>query len=186
MAKKQTEEITVSVSEEELRAFVLPRWDKLPEVDLYKDQVVSQIRKYLSFFEDPGTEIITPSMINNYVKWKIIEAPSRRKLYGKEQIASLIIVSLFKSVLPLHSICDMIAVQESISGMQKAYDDFCICFENCAKASVDTMQNKDRKEIEISSQTRIYQSASFAFLYQWIARQGIIKQQHVLKEASEQ
>lgn len=182
MAKKQETERTVFLSEEDLQHFALPRWNKLPEVDLYKDQVVSQIRKYLALFEEQDTEIITPSMINNYVKWKIIEAPSRRKLYGKEQIASLIIVSLFKSVLPLRSISDMTACQESISGMQKAYDDFCTCFENCAIAAADTMQNREKKKIEISSQTRIYQAASFAFLYQWIARQDIIRQQHLLKD----
>lgn len=186
MAKKQIEESTVFLNEEDLQSFKLPRWDKLPEVDLYKDQVVSQIRKYLALFEDPDSEIVTPSMINNYVKWKIIEAPSRKKLYGKTQIASLIIVSLFKSVLPLHSISDMTAVQESISGMQKAYDDFCTCFEDCAYAAADTMQNKDKKAVEIMPQTRIYQAASFAFLYQWIARQDILRQQHLLKEAGEQ
>ena len=46
----------------------LPYWDELPEIDLYMDQVIVLMEKYLSFHKtDDDTKVITNSMINNYV-----------------------------------------------------------------------------------------------------------------------
>jgi len=42
----------------------LPRWSDLPEIDLYMDQVIALMEKYIPYNE----KILTPSMINNYVK----------------------------------------------------------------------------------------------------------------------
>ena len=67
----------------------LPYWDELPEIDLYMDQVVALMEKYMSFHKtDENTKIITNSMINNYVKLGIMPAPVRKK-YSKVHIAYL-------------------------------------------------------------------------------------------------
>ena len=62
----------------------LPYWDELPEIDLYMDQVIVLMEKYLSWYigYDSENKIITPSMINNYVKLGIIPAPIKKK-YSK-------------------------------------------------------------------------------------------------------
>ena len=46
----------------------IPQWSDLPEIDLYMDQVIALMDKYLCDNSSMDTEFITPSMINNYVK----------------------------------------------------------------------------------------------------------------------
>ena len=47
----------------------LPRWNELPEIDLYLDQVVNYLEKYLGILSsNDDDKIITKTMINNYVK----------------------------------------------------------------------------------------------------------------------
>ena len=57
----------------------IPYWDELPEIDLYMDQVIALMDKYLSFHKtDENSVIVTHSMINNYVKLGIMPAPFKR------------------------------------------------------------------------------------------------------------
>ena len=37
----------------------------LPGIDLYMDQVIALMRKYLSIFEEEGEKMLTPAMVNN-------------------------------------------------------------------------------------------------------------------------
>lgn len=56
----------------------LPRWEDLPEIDLYMDQVIALMRKYLSIFDTDGEKLLTPAMINNYVKMGRCRLRSKR------------------------------------------------------------------------------------------------------------
>ena len=47
--------------EEQLRSYTLPEWDSLPELELYMDQVVLLLSRYLSFFSQ-GEEETTMSV----------------------------------------------------------------------------------------------------------------------------
>ena len=77
------------------------RFDELPDFGLYSDQVIAIIEKQLSFLNATQEErIITPAMINNYVKLQLIDKPERKKYY-KTHIAQLIVITLLKQVLPL-------------------------------------------------------------------------------------
>ena len=51
----------------------LPLWSELPDLELYMDQVISFITRY--FDESTAEKLITPSMVNNYVKLGTIPAP---------------------------------------------------------------------------------------------------------------
>lgn len=79
----------------------LPRWEELPDFELYLDQVLSLLDKYLSPFipcEEP--HIVTASMINNYVKLQILPAPVKKK-YQRSHLAQLIAIGMLKQTLPL-------------------------------------------------------------------------------------
>ena len=70
----------------------LPRWNELPEIDLYLDQVVNYLEKYLGILSsNDDDKIITKTMINNYVKQGIMPAPEKKK-YGKTHIAYLMVI----------------------------------------------------------------------------------------------
>jgi DNA-binding transcriptional MerR regulator len=107
----------------------LPYWDELPEIDLYMDQVIALMEKYLSFHKTNESDtIITHSMINNYVKLGIVPAPVKKK-YSREHIAYLIIICTLKQALPIPEIKKLIdirvkrtSIEETLNFFSDLYD----------------------------------------------------------------
>ena len=79
----------------EVSAFHIPRWHELPEFDLYMDQVIALAEKYLSVLSADGKGLLTPSMINNYVKSGVLPPPKNKK-YNRTHLAILMIVCITK------------------------------------------------------------------------------------------
>lgn len=105
--------------------YSLPTWDMLPDIELYMDQVVSLVTKYLDV---PSTTIVfnrpvTSSMINNYVKLGIIPPPKKKK-YSKLHLAYLLIVCTLKQTLDMSTIQQIIPVELNEDDAKKTYDSF--------------------------------------------------------------
>ena len=86
-----------------LLSYHLPRWEELPDFDIYMDQIIALIERYLNILDDGKERIITNSMINNYVKLKLIPKPNKKK-YNKEHIAYLIAITLLKQILTISEV----------------------------------------------------------------------------------
>ncbi len=81
-----------------LQGYLLPDWDMLPDFGLYMDQMITLVNR--SF---PGIEKqqdLTPAMINNYVKAKLMDKPSGKK-YSREAIAQLLMIVQLKLTTPM-------------------------------------------------------------------------------------
>lgn len=53
----------------------MPRWNELPDIDLYLDQVVNYIERCLGAYAvEKEDKVITKTMINNYVKQGVASA----------------------------------------------------------------------------------------------------------------
>lgn len=97
--------------EEKLANNKLPKYEELPSLELYMDQVIVLMEEYLAAFViNPEDKIITPAMINNYVKHGILPAPIKKK-YNRIHLVYLIIISLMKPVISINLIKDMIEAQ---------------------------------------------------------------------------
>lgn len=112
------------ISAESARDYHCPRWDELPAVPLYMDQVVIVVKNALSLFGDENDAIVTPAMINNYVKQRLIE-PAQKKKYGRHQIARLVVVNFFKKVFSMQEILAVINTTADTYGIEIAYNMFC-------------------------------------------------------------
>ena len=77
-----------------------PKWEELPSLVLYVDQVAAVINEYLTSL---GMEPLTKSMINNYVKKKTIQAPIKKK-YAVNQIVDLLLIGFFKNTFTINDI----------------------------------------------------------------------------------
>lgn len=104
---------------EKLNAFELPSWNEIPAVGLYLDQVTKYLNSYLEDY-DMG---VTPSMISNYVKLKIISREGK-KIYGRERIAALFFVAVSKTVLSMDQIRQCLLMQESACTTEEGYSAF--------------------------------------------------------------
>ena len=104
-----------SESDSALTSYSLPCWEELPDIELYMDQVIFFLEKNLGIFHETfGSEkIVTPSMINNYVKLGQIPPPEKKK-YGKQHIAYLLIICTLKQTLDMATIKNIIPVGISI------------------------------------------------------------------------
>lgn len=109
----------------ELEKIHLPRWNELPEIDLYMDQVITLIERYLSplIVQEKHT-LLTSSMVNNYVKLGLIPAPEKKR-YNQKHLAFLIAITLLKQVLTIPEIKQGIIFQGMAVGIREAYDLFC-------------------------------------------------------------
>jgi hypothetical protein len=124
--------------------FHLPRWDELPSVELYLDQVVKLINNSLSpyiFFnnENKEAELLTKTMINNYVKNELIDAPVKKQ-YAKIQLAKLFVICVLKQVYSMQDIKSLINKALEFADIDVAYNRFCNLFE---EALLCTYTRKD-------------------------------------------
>ena len=111
---------------ESVRHFRLPRYEEIPNVGLYLEQVT----KYISEYLDPIQEgALTASMISNYVKKHLIDNPVKKQ-YSRDQIAYLIYIAVAKNVLRLDDLITFIDMQKLTYTVHRAYDYFCQQFEN--------------------------------------------------------
>lgn len=110
---------------EKLEEFSLPSYKELPSIPLYMEQVVGYICEILGPLSKNGEQAITPFMINNYVKAKIISNPVQKK-YNKSQIGYLIAISLLKNVSSMKDLSALIKVDSNLEEeKEKALYDFC-------------------------------------------------------------
>lgn len=123
--------------------FHIPRWNELPDLDLYLDQVVTYIDKYLSNYiktdidnknndekELKDTTCVTKTMINNYVKQNIMEPPVKKK-YNKKHIAYLFVICILKQVYSISDIDKLIKLALKDFPIERAYNTFCQALESC-------------------------------------------------------
>ena len=111
----------VNSMEQSVSEFNLPRYEEIPNVGLYLEQV----SKYISeCFESVGSITLTTSMISNYVKKGLVDSPVKKQ-YNRDQIAYLFFIAVAKSVLSLDALTGFIKLQQRTYPLPKAYDYFC-------------------------------------------------------------
>lgn len=118
--------------------FHIPRWEELPNIDLYMDQVVSLIEDHLTDLvplnDKKEDKFITKTMINNYVKQGILNPPINKK-YNKNHLARLIVICMLKQVYSINDINALITLALETSGIEISYNKFCMLVENCVDST---------------------------------------------------
>ena len=145
--KKDIKPIRHDASVQRYIDFTLPEYVTIPDVGLLLDQTARLVNGYL---ETLGDNLMTGSMISNYVKHQIIARPVK-KLYYREQIASLIFIAIAKTVLSLDDITRLLEIQRAEYTPEAAYDMFCRHFEAALSNRFKTVYMHDCRTDEIRS-----------------------------------
>lgn len=111
----------------------IPRYAELPDIELYMDQVLTYTDNQLRPLFPKEEKILTSSMVNNYVKQKLIPTPLHKR-YGREHLALLIFVCLMKRTVPISDIQRLFAIQSATYPVERAYDFFCTAVEESLRA----------------------------------------------------
>ena len=125
-----------------LEDFRLPRWDELPDMDLYMDQVVMLLQRYLNFLpeDEHGNAAITASIINNYVRLKIMPAPVKKK-YTRVHMAYLIMVCSLKQSVNIPYIQKMLPLGLPEEEVRRIYEDYVKTHHEICLAFIQLVRN---------------------------------------------
>ncbi len=155
---------------QDLKNFKTPEWESLPDIDLYMDQVLILTDKYFGIFSDSDESIVTSSMLNNYVKQKIVPPPDKKR-YGKEHIAGFLMICVLKRVLTMAQIKGLF---DEFAKELSVYECYCIfrseldsCFGCLINRQVITPPSDDEKDcvLALKYAVRAFSNNAFAELY---------------------
>ncbi len=107
----------------ELKEFNSVEWDRLPEIYLYMDQVMTYMDKQLSLFERSDSPLLTSSMVNNYVKDGVLPRPEQKK-YSREHLSMLTVICMLKQVLSIQDISWLLKTLLKDAPQDEMYDRF--------------------------------------------------------------
>lgn len=151
----------------EISALHLPRYNELPTIELYMDQVMTVIdNAFYPFLPTVDGHILTPTMINNYVKQKIVSPPVKKR-YKRSHLVYFISVALLKSVFSMAQIAELIQMQIKSSTPEVAYDAFCEEFEMALRFA---FYNEELPPVEARSEAALLRSVVLSIahkLYVW-------------------
>ena len=130
MVDKETLRQKLLQWEDLLADFALPAWDTFPALPLYMDQVVFLLNQYLTLLpEQAGERQVTPAMINNYVKLKIIPPPVKKR-YDRTHLAYLVIVCVCKQTLTTGDIKKLMPLSLTEDEVRTVYGNFIAAFSD--------------------------------------------------------
>lgn len=113
----------------QMRNLHISRISEMPRIELYLDQVLSIVSGELGFMYTPDEKIVTGAMVNNYVKQRIVPAPTRKR-YTRRHLASLLFVCAFKRVLSISQIGELFSLAVRLDvDVERAYDAIVSLFE---------------------------------------------------------
>ena len=106
-----------------LEKFALPDWEGLPQLELYMDQIIILLTEYLA----------PVSIINNYVRMKIVPPPVKKK-YSRVHIAFLVVICTLKRSLSISSIQRLLPEDRTEESVRAFYNGFVRQYRDAVEA----------------------------------------------------
>lgn len=103
--------------------FSYPKWEEIPNIDLYLDQVLLYVNQVCAPISPDKEKGLTASMVNNYVKHGYLTKPDKKK-YQRKQIARLIAITTLKSVFSIQEIAQTLNTLQTQASSDQLYDAF--------------------------------------------------------------
>lgn len=120
---------------DEMMGYSVANTSDIPDIDLYMDQLTLLLDRILgSLAREEKEKTLTKTMINNYVKGKVVEPPIKKK-YNKNQIMKLIMTYQMKNIL---QISDLKTVFDAIDDAEEGLDFY---YKHYSKIQVDTVKS---------------------------------------------
>ncbi|MCE5342170.1 MAG: DUF1836 domain-containing protein [Eubacteriales bacterium] len=106
-----------------LESFSPAPWEMIPDFGLYMDQVVTFVERQCRNLFIEGERVFTPAMVNNYVKFGLVDRPNGKK-YGREQLAQLLMICVLKQSASADGMKALLKPPEGTT-LQAHYESFC-------------------------------------------------------------
>ena len=137
--------------------FVPVEWEQIPDLGLYMDQVITFIgRVYAPVYGPDIGAFLSPAMINNYVKGRLIPKPVGKK-YSREQIALLVMIVALKQAATME---DIRALLPPGGDVRTLYETFCQRFRRV----VDDLDTSPEAALDNAIRAAAYRAGCVAGL----------------------
>ncbi len=133
---------------ESVERFQPPQWDELPGLELYMDQVIILLKQYLGPLLRDEEKGITASIINNYVRMKIMPPPVKKK-YSRVHIAYLLMICTLKQSLSISCIRRMLPEEHSEEAVRALYQDFTRQYQAAAAAFIRRVRQEKSEALPV-------------------------------------
>lgn len=131
--------------------FALPDWEQLPQLELYMDQVIILLKQYLSpLYHGEDDKAITASIINNYVRMKVMPPPVKKK-YSRVHLASLIMICVLKQSLSISCIQRILPSEQGEDAFRRIYNDFVCQYRTVREGFVQQARKEDSPLLSYSA-----------------------------------
>ena len=142
---------------EEYRTYIeglhLPRYEEIPDIDLYMDQLITYIDTALRPLLPRDEKLLTSSMVNNYVKQGIIPTPQAKR-YNRNHVAYLMMMCLLKRSFSMQDMQHFIDVQVKTHELASSYNFMCTALERTLQLLFNCEEgNQEFNSLEIAEPT---------------------------------
>lgn len=122
--------------------FSIGSWEQWPDIDLYMDQVISFLERYLTHLRiDENEKLITPSIINNNTKDGILPKPVKKK-YPRRLVSTLLIFSTLRQVLPTQDLAILLNTLNENEQFEKVHSCFASTFEGAMSLTASRLRSE--------------------------------------------
>lgn len=118
-------------------------WDNLPDIELYRDQVLSYMKRQHSL--QPEDAQLTGAMINNYIKSGLLPRANGKK-YNKDHLVYLTAICSLKQVLSVGETDALLKHQPNISDAKGFYEDYLNQMNKAFRETSEQLDENNTKE----------------------------------------
>lgn len=118
-------------------------WESLPDIELYRDQVLSYMKRQHSL--QPEGDQLTGAMINNYIKSGLLPRANGKK-YTKDHLVYLTAICSLKQVLSMGETDELLKLQPDIANTKNFYEDYLDKMEKAFHETAERLDEDNTKE----------------------------------------
>lgn len=118
-------------------------WDSLPDIELYRDQVLNYMKRQHSL--QPEEAQLTGAMINNYIKSGLLPRANGKK-YTKDHLVYLTAICSLKQVLSVGETDELLKLQPNIADARGFYEEYLAKMEEAFRETAGKLDENNTKE----------------------------------------
>lgn len=118
-------------------------WDGLPDIELYRDQVLNYMKRQHSL--QPEAAQLTGAMINNYIKSGLLPRANGKK-YTKDHLVYLTAICSLKQVLSVGETDALLKHQPNIADTRGFYEEYLAKMEEAFRETSGKLDENDTNE----------------------------------------
>lgn len=161
--------------------------EEIPKLDLYMDQVIQLFEnKFGESKRNEDEKVLTKTMINNYVKGKLI-FPIQNKKYSKDHLILMSLIYQLKGGLSINDIkVTLDGINKMIMKEEIDLDSFYTSYLNLTDRNIEDFQRELQERLkEVNEEVSGIQDESSPYLEQVLMIASLIHMSNLFRRAAE-